>query len=84
MQVVDAGDVFIQSKDTIEDISRTQESNSFLDHISKSLPSYFSDDLLLGIQLNELYNQFEVGLTGFQVRQCAWFIVPFFGHSIFI
>lgn len=66
--VVDAGDVFIQSKDTIEDISRTQESNSFLDHMSKSLPSYFSDDLLLGIQLDELYNQFELGLTGFQVK----------------
>ncbi|AQK78315.1 pleckstrin homology (PH) domain-containing protein [Zea mays] len=66
--VIDAGDVFIQSKDTIDDISRTQESNSFLDHISKSLPSYFSDDLLLGIQLDELYNQFELGLTGFQVK----------------
>lgn len=54
----------------IEDVSRTQESNSFLDHISTSFPSYFPDDLF-GIQLDELYNHFEVGLTGFQVRPCA-------------
>ncbi|OEL27452.1 putative vacuolar protein sorting-associated protein 13A [Dichanthelium oligosanthes] len=66
--VVEAGDVFIQSKDIFEEVSRTQESNSFLDQISKSLPSCFSDDLLLGIQLDELYNHFEVGVTGFQVK----------------
>nr|CAB3481935.1 unnamed protein product [Digitaria exilis] len=60
--VVEAGDVFIQSKDIVDDVSRT-----LLAHISKSLSSYFSDDLL-GIQLYELYNHFEVGLTGFQVK----------------
>ncbi|WVZ95400.1 hypothetical protein U9M48_041168 [Paspalum notatum var. saurae] len=65
--VVEAGDAFIQSKDIVDGVSPTQENNSFLDHISKSLPSYFSDDLLLGIQLDELYNHFVVGLTGFQV-----------------
>jgi len=61
----------VQSKDVVEDVSRTQEINSFLDHISKSLPSYFLDDLLHGIQLDELYSHFEVGLTGFQVRHGA-------------
>uniref|UniRef100_A0A0Q3SS11 Uncharacterized protein n=1 Tax=Setaria italica TaxID=4555 RepID=A0A0Q3SS11_SETIT len=66
--VVEAGDLFIRSKDNAEDVSQTQENNSFLDRISKSLPSYFSDDMLLGIQLDELYNHFEVGLTGFQVK----------------
>ncbi|TKW09291.1 hypothetical protein SEVIR_6G085000v4 [Setaria viridis] len=66
--VVEAGDLFIHSKDNAEDVSQTQENNSFLDRISKSLPSYFSDDMLLGIQLDELYNHFEVGLTGFQVK----------------
>ncbi|KAJ1266962.1 hypothetical protein BS78_07G020000 [Paspalum vaginatum] len=64
--VVEAGDAFIQSKDIIDGVSQTQENNSFLDHISKSLPSNFSDDLLLGIQLDELYNHFVVGFTGFQ------------------
>ncbi|CAO2190040.1 unnamed protein product [Urochloa humidicola] len=66
--VVEAEDVSIQSKDIVDDVSQTQGSNSLLDHISKSLPSYFSDDLLIGIQLDELYNHFEVGLTGFQVK----------------
>ncbi|KAL6659540.1 hypothetical protein ACP70R_003580 [Stipagrostis hirtigluma subsp. patula] len=65
--VFEAEDVFVQSKNMVKAVSHTQESNSFLDYI-KGLPSYLSDDLLLGIQFDELYNQFEVVLTGFEVK----------------
>uniref|UniRef100_A0A0E0LQM8 C2 domain-containing protein n=1 Tax=Oryza punctata TaxID=4537 RepID=A0A0E0LQM8_ORYPU len=60
IMVFEAGDVSMQSKDTVRDASRTQESNSFLDYISKTLPSNFSDDLLIGFKLDDLYNHFEV------------------------
>uniref|UniRef100_A0A0E0AQ59 Uncharacterized protein n=1 Tax=Oryza glumipatula TaxID=40148 RepID=A0A0E0AQ59_9ORYZ len=68
IMVFEAGDVSMQSKDTVRDASRTQESNSFLDYISKTLPSNFSDDLLIGFKLDDLYNHFEVSLTGFEVK----------------
>ncbi|KAL6856895.1 hypothetical protein ACP4OV_018277 [Aristida adscensionis] len=65
--VLETEGVSVQSKDIVEDVSCTQERNSFLDCISKGLPSYLSDDLR-GFQFDELYNQFEVSLTGFQVK----------------
>jgi hypothetical protein len=68
IMVFEAGDVSMQSKDTVRDASRTQERNSFLDYISKTLPSNFSDDLLIGVKLDDLYNHFEVSLTGFEVK----------------
>lgn len=72
----------MQSKDTVRDASRTQERNSFLDYISKTLPSNFSDDLLIGFKLDDLYNHFEVSLTGFEVRHVALFIILFYAFNI--
>ncbi|TVU00729.1 hypothetical protein EJB05_53839 [Eragrostis curvula] len=64
--VFEAADVLIQSKDIVDDVSRMQKSNSLLGCISKNL----SDHLVHGIQYDELYNDFEVGLTGLEVNVC--------------
>ncbi|XP_040382901.1 uncharacterized protein LOC102719317 isoform X2 [Oryza brachyantha] len=66
--VFEAGDVSMQSKDTVRDASWMQESDSFLDLILKTLPPNFSDDLLIGFKLDDLYNHFEVSLTDFEVK----------------
>ncbi|CAM0910801.1 unnamed protein product [Alopecurus aequalis] len=65
--VFEAEDVSVRSKDTVEEDSQTQ-ANSFLDYMSKKTSTHFSDSLLPGLQLDDLYNHFEVRLIGFKVK----------------
>jgi hypothetical protein len=76
LQVFEAEDVSVRSKDTVEEESQAQ-ANCFLDYISKKTSTYFSDSLLPGLQLDDLYNHFEVSLTGFKVRLCAYSVSLF-------
>ena len=66
----------VRCKDTVEKDSQAQ-ANSFLDYMSKKASTYFSDSLLPGLQVDELYNHFELSLTGFKVRLCPYFILLF-------
>lgn len=61
----------MRSKDRVDDDSQTQDNNYFLDYMSKKTSTCFSDSLLSGLQLDDLYNHFEVSLTGFEVRPCV-------------
>jgi hypothetical protein len=76
LQVFEADDVSVQSKDTVEEKSQMQ-ANSFVEYMSKKTSTYFSDSLLPGLQLDDLYNHFEVSLTGFKVRFCAYSVSLF-------
>ncbi|PNT66537.1 hypothetical protein BRADI_3g13757v3 [Brachypodium distachyon] len=66
--VFEAADVSMRSKDTVADDSQTQEANSFLDYMSKKTSSYCSDNLLPGLEFDDLYKYFEVSLTRFEVK----------------
>lgn len=65
--VFEAEDVSVRSKNTVEEESQAQ-ANSFLDYMSKKTSTYFSDSLLPGLQLDDLYNHFEVSLAEFKVK----------------
>uniref|UniRef100_A0ACD5WZJ8 Uncharacterized protein n=1 Tax=Avena sativa TaxID=4498 RepID=A0ACD5WZJ8_AVESA len=65
--VCEAEDVSVRSKNTVEEESQAQ-ADSFLDYMSKKTSTCFSDSLLPGLQLDALYNHFEVSLTGFKVN----------------
>ncbi|VAI88392.1 unnamed protein product [Triticum turgidum subsp. durum] len=66
--VFEAEDISMRSKDRVGDDSQTQDNNYFLDYMSKKTSTCFSDSLLPGLQLDDLYNHFEVSLTGFEVK----------------
>jgi hypothetical protein len=81
LQVFEAADVLVQSKDIVDDVSRMQESNSILGCIQKNL----SDDLIHSVQYDKLYNFFEVGLTGLEVRHGAFFCFSvFYSFNIYV
>lgn len=61
----------MRSKDTVDDDSQAQENDYFLGYMSKKTSTYFDDSMLPGLQLDDLYNHFEVSLTGFEVRPCV-------------
>uniref|UniRef100_A0A453S1U3 Vacuolar protein sorting-associated protein 13 VPS13 adaptor binding domain-containing protein n=1 Tax=Aegilops tauschii subsp. strangulata TaxID=200361 RepID=A0A453S1U3_AEGTS len=58
--VFEAEDISMRSKDRVDDDSQTQDNNYFLDYMSKKTSTCFSDSLLPGLQLDDLYNHFEV------------------------
>ncbi|KAM3191147.1 hypothetical protein ACQJBY_068843 [Aegilops geniculata] len=66
--VFEAEDISMQSKDRVDDDCQTRDNNYFLDYMSKKTSTCFSDSLLPGLQLDDLYNHFEVSLTGFEVK----------------
>ena len=77
MQVFEAEDVSMRSKDTVDNDSQTQDNNYFLDYMSKKTSTCFSDSLIPGLQLDDLYKHFEVSLTGFEVRPCVHAVMLF-------
>ncbi|VAI76308.1 unnamed protein product [Triticum turgidum subsp. durum] len=59
-RVFEAEDVSMRSKDTVDNDSQTQDNNYFLDYMSKKTSTCFSDSLIPGLQLDDLYKHFEV------------------------